>query len=309
MSRDVRWLRHNYAEWKYKQDDDDDSDEDEGATQEQLKAEEYQDEKETVDTTTTIEVHEDDAPLDSALARANVNAPKRSENVKLVRAMSKLGAFFNPDAQQIKDDAIQQTENHEATSDAIIEKEGNNEEDLGNVAMDRTIQHLFGNLALFVKDTMLETKEANDDQMTQKVNQVELQHFKDVVDQLDWLMGPDHGLLQDRHAFLMQHVVMQIKEQEATTYDHEAWNHPNLKIRKKYRDGIHKEFRKMNERKVWRKTMRQVIPQGRRCVKCRWVFEIKRNGIFHCRLVACRYSQIPGIDFTETFLPVINDIT
>jgi hypothetical protein len=30
MFPDVRWLKHNYAEWKYKQDDDDDSDEDEG---------------------------------------------------------------------------------------------------------------------------------------------------------------------------------------------------------------------------------------------------------------------------------------
>jgi hypothetical protein len=88
MARDVRWLKHNYAEWKYKQDDDNDSDEDEGATQEQLKVEEYQEEKEAVDTTTaTIEVHEDDAPLDSALARANINVPKRSENAKLIRAM------------------------------------------------------------------------------------------------------------------------------------------------------------------------------------------------------------------------------
>jgi hypothetical protein len=76
----------------------------------------------------------------------------------------------------------------------IIEQEGNNEEDLGYVAMDRTIQHFFGNLALFVKDSMLETQEANDNQMTQKVNPVELQRFKDVVDQLDWLMGPAYGL-------------------------------------------------------------------------------------------------------------------
>jgi hypothetical protein len=72
---------------------------------------------------------------------------------------------------------------------------------------------LFGNLALFVKDSMLETKEAKDDPMTQKVNPVKLQCFNDVVDQLDWLMGPHHGLPQDRHAILMQHVVIQIKEQ------------------------------------------------------------------------------------------------
>jgi hypothetical protein len=234
--------------------------------------------------------------------------PKRSENAKLIRAMSKLGSFYIPDAQKIKHDAVQQTERHEAESDAIIEQEGSYDEELSNVAMDRTVQHLFGNLAFFIKDTMLGTKEANNDQMTRKVNPVELQGFNDVIDQLDWLMWPDHGLPQDRHALLMQHVAMQIKEQEATTYD-EAWNHLNLKIRKKYRDGIHKEFREMNERQVWRKTMCQDIPQGRRCVKCRWVFEIKRHGVFRWRLVACGYSQIPGVDFTETFSPVINNIT
>jgi hypothetical protein len=70
------------------------------------------------------------------------------------------------------------------------------------------------------------------------------------------------------------------------------------------------EFRKMNERKVWRKTMRQgIVPQGRRCAKRRWVFEIKRNGIFRCRLVTCGYSQIPGVDFTEIISPGINDMT
>ena len=44
-------------------------------------------------------------------------------------------------------------------------------------------------------------------------------------------------------------------------------------------------------------------------MKCKWVFKIKRNGIFHARLVACGYSQIPGVDFTENYSPVINDIT
>jgi Reverse transcriptase (RNA-dependent DNA polymerase) len=34
--------------------------------------------------------------------------------------------------------------------------------------------------------------------------------------------------------------------------------------------------------------------------------QIKRNGIFRARLVACGYSQIPGID---CFAPVINDVT
>jgi hypothetical protein len=45
------------------------------------------------------------------------------------------------------------------------------------------------------------------------------------------------------------------------------------------------------------------------CIENKWVFKIKRNGIFHARLVACGYSQVPGVDFQESFAPVINDVT
>jgi len=65
----------------------------------------------------------------------------------------------------------------------------------------------------------------------------------------------------------------------------------------------------MTRRGVWRKVKRSSIPQGRRCIKSKWVFKIKRDGIFRARLVACGYSQIPGVDFTENYAPVMNDVT
>jgi hypothetical protein len=51
------------------------------------------------------------------------------------------------------------------------------------------------------------------------------------------------------------------------------------------------------------------IPQDRRTIKCKWIFKIKRNGVFRARLVACGYSQIPGVDFNESFAPVVNDLS
>ena len=56
---------------------------------------------------------------------------------------------------------------------------------------------------------------------------------------------------------------------------------------------------------------RSQIPKNIRGVKCKWVFNIKQNGKFRAKLVACgyiQYSQIPGMDFTENYSPVIHDI-
>ena len=54
---------------------------------------------------------------------------------------------------------------------------------------------------------------------------------------------------------------------------------------------------------------RSSIPEGRRLIGSKWVYKEKRDGRFRARLVCLGYSQIPGVDFSDNYAPVGNDIT
>ena len=89
----------------------------------------------------------------------------------------------------------------------------------------------------------------------------------------------------------------------------EAWWDPDLISRRKWREAIHLEFKKMLDMGVWRHVKRNDQPNDCRLVGCRWVFKVKRNGVYHARLVAKGFSQIPGMDFTDNYSPMVNDVT
>ena len=89
----------------------------------------------------------------------------------------------------------------------------------------------------------------------------------------------------------------------------EAWWDPDLISREKWREDIYLEFKKMWDIGVWRHVKRNYCPNDCRIGWCRWVFKVKRNGVYHARLVAKGFSQIPGVDFTDNYSPVVNDVT
>ena len=63
----------------------------------------------------------------------------------------------------------------------------------------------------------------------------------------------------------------------------------------------------MENKNVWKNIRKMDVPNDRRLIRCKCVFKIKK--MEHTRLVDLGYSQVPGVDFTDNFSPVVNDVT
>ena len=74
-----------------------------------------------------------------------------------------------------------------------------------------------------------------------------------------------------------------------------------------WREAMQEEIDSLQEHDVYELTE---LPRGRKAVGCKWVFKIKHNADgsverYKARLVAQGYSQRYGLDYDETFSPVV----
>ena len=81
-----------------------------------------------------------------------------------------------------------------------------------------------------------------------------------------------------------------------------AWWDPDLISREKWREAIHLESKKMLDMGVWRHVKSEDHLNDCKLVGCRWVFKVKRNGVYCARLVAKGSSQIPEMEFIDQWL-------
>jgi len=181
------------------------------------------------------------------------------------------------------------------------------EDDEGN-AVEPKIQHI-NELQEEVQEEVQEEK-VLDEQKRAKIYRI--------LHQLESSFNPEASRIVERieqgREILLNHANFAIfsggvvEQVEPTTFN-EVWDHNDPRTREKWREAINKQFEEMKKKEVWEVMKKEVIPQDTRTIKCKWIFKIKRNGVFRARLVACGYSQIPGIDFNQTFAPVVNNVS
>lgn len=79
--------------------------------------------------------------------------------------------------------------------------------------------------------------------------------------------------------------------------------------REKWREAICLEFHQMTKNNIWDMERSYQLPTQQKRIGSKWVFTVKRNGVYQARLVAKGYDQIPGVEFNYTFAPVTWDIS
>ncbi len=74
-----------------------------------------------------------------------------------------------------------------------------------------------------------------------------------------------------------------------------------------WRKAMIKELNSIKQRDVWEPVKAIDVKNGTRILSTRWLYTVKSDGTCKVRLVAMGRFQRPGLDYWETFAPVVSD--
>ena len=70
----------------------------------------------------------------------------------------------------------------------------------------------------------------------------------------------------------------------------------------KWLEVLKEEFKGLTKMGVWKLVD---CPGDCKTIKCRWTYVLKSDSHYKARLVEKGYTQVQGIDYKETFSPVV----
>ena len=146
------------------------------------------------------------------------------------------------------------------------EKETDKDEDEGDnlSLLMKTAEHLYGDLALFCTGDIMAEKVDELAFISESREMIELRKKLEgmhIVDKLDYVNEKNEMNELDKSTILRE-LVQELKDDLRQTYD-EAWNHPDPKLRERWRASIRKELKSLiHVRKVWRTIKRRDMPSG-----------------------------------------------
>ena len=220
-SRDVLWLNKMYGEWKgleaIQSAEPPETDNDFEFIDPTEEPQDIEPGREIQSEFVDVESEEVNGPNDGPILEMPAVPPK------VARAMKKLGGFFNPEAQKITESVAQAKKDNEVRLEEPDQAAGREEADVSAAVLIDRLSEDFDeretDYAFFVTEVLGQGPET--EKVVSKIKEFEKiprSAWKDMFD-------------------------------NPTTYD-EAWNHPDPWQRKKWREAITLEFKKMNDHKV-----------------------------------------------------------
>ena len=104
----------------------------------------------------------------------------------------------------------------------------------------------------------------------------------------------------ERYGFLItdSDTIELVDREDPTTYQ-EAIESPDSDH---WREAMNSEMQSMYDNKVWALVD---PPEGAKVIECKWLFKLKADKTYKGRLVAKGFRQTHGVDYDETFSPVV----